>query len=286
MRPGAHLFIATSSVLAQFLYSALVGGGFEFRGQIIRLVRTLRGGDRPKNAEKEFPGITSTPRGCYEPWGLFRKPLLPKMRVSDCLREFQTGDLRQLADGKPSADVIVSERIPRIERQIAQHPSLKPQSFLRQLVYISLPLGEGVIADTLMGSGSTLAAAGATGVSSIGVDRHLEYYETARKAIPRLKGLRLCNVDTLVGISSQQLDIFPLATSSRLPPSCWWFRVLINPIALHLLIAARRDACCDCSAAPLDPCPCKTVAAALADACARRGAPGGFRMGTRKEISS
>ena len=176
MRPGAHLFIATSSVLAQLLYLALVQGGFEFRGQIIRLVRTLRGGDRPKNAEQEFPGITSTPRGCYEPWGLFRKPLLPKMRVSDCLREFQSGGLRRLADGKPFPDVIASERTPRIERQIAQHPSLKPQSFLRQIVYISLPLGEGVIADTFMGSGSTSAAAEATGVSSIGVDRPVEYY--------------------------------------------------------------------------------------------------------------
>jgi site-specific DNA-methyltransferase (adenine-specific) len=219
MRPGAHLFIATSSILAQLLYSALVEGGFEFRGQIIRLVRTLRGGDRPKNAEKEFPGITSTPRGCYEPWGLFRKPLLPKMRVSDCLREFQTGGLRRLADGKPFADVIASKRAPRIERQIARHPSLKPQSFLRQIVYVSLPLGQGIIADTFMGSGSTLAAAEALGLSSIGTERHLEYYEMARKATPRLKGLRISEIDTLVGISHEQLDIFSLDASSGSPSS-------------------------------------------------------------------
>ena len=215
MRPGGHLFIATSSILAQFLYSALVEGGFEFRGQIIRLVRTLRGGDRPKNAEKEFPDITSTPRGCYEPWGLFRKPLFSKMRVSDCLREFQTGGLRRLADGKPFADVIESERTPRIEREIAKHPSLKPQSFLRQIVYVALPLGEGVIADTFMGSGSTLAAAEAVGLSSIGTDRHLEYYEMARKAIPRLKALKISEVDTLVDISNEQLPIFSLDASSE-----------------------------------------------------------------------
>jgi hypothetical protein len=29
----------------------------------------------PKNAEAEFPEVSSMPKGCYEPWGLFRKPL-------------------------------------------------------------------------------------------------------------------------------------------------------------------------------------------------------------------
>ena len=74
----------------QLLYTALVDGGLEFRGEVIRLVRTLRGGDRPKNAEKEFSGVTSMPRGCYEPWGIFRKPL-GNRKVSDCLREFDDG---------------------------------------------------------------------------------------------------------------------------------------------------------------------------------------------------
>jgi hypothetical protein len=37
---------------------------------------------------------------------------------------------------------------PQKEREIANHPSLKPQSFLRQVVYAALPLGEGVIVDT------------------------------------------------------------------------------------------------------------------------------------------
>jgi site-specific DNA-methyltransferase (adenine-specific) len=68
------------------LYGALVESGLEFRGQIIRLVRTLRGGDRPKNAEEEFPGVSSMPKGCYEPWGIFRKPLPAKMTVGECLR--------------------------------------------------------------------------------------------------------------------------------------------------------------------------------------------------------
>jgi hypothetical protein len=51
---------------------------------------------------------------------------------------------------------IASERTPARERKIAGHPSLKPQSLLRQLVYSVLPLGTGVVADPFMGSGSRL----------------------------------------------------------------------------------------------------------------------------------
>jgi site-specific DNA-methyltransferase (adenine-specific) len=35
----------------------------------------LRGGDRPKNAEAEFPEVCVSPKGAYEPWMLFRKPI-------------------------------------------------------------------------------------------------------------------------------------------------------------------------------------------------------------------
>ena len=178
-----------SAFLSQFVFAALVEGGLEFRGEIIRLVRTLRGGDRPKNAEEEFPGVSSMPRGCYEPWGILRKPLLPGMKVSDCLREYQTGGLRRTPDDKPFSDVILSERTPQAERAIAPHPNLKPQSFLRQVVHASLPLGEGIIVDPFMGSGSTVAAAEAVGLSAIGVERHSEYFEMARSAIPRLAAL-------------------------------------------------------------------------------------------------
>jgi site-specific DNA-methyltransferase (adenine-specific) len=127
LRPGAHVFIATNAFIAQLLYDSLVDGGLEFRGEVIRLVRTLRGGDRPKNAEEEFPGVSSMPRGCYEPWGLFRKPM-GEMKVSDCLREYQTGGLRRYPDG-PFEDVIASERTPNRERDIAGHPSIKPSRF-------------------------------------------------------------------------------------------------------------------------------------------------------------
>jgi site-specific DNA-methyltransferase (adenine-specific) len=189
LRPGAHIFIASNSFISQITFSALVEGGLEFRGELVRLVRTIRGGDRPKNAEKLFPNVSSLPRGCFEPWGIFRKPIPPKMKLSDCLREFQTGGIRRKKDGKPFNDVIISERTPRRERAIANHPSLKPQSLLRQLVYAVLPLGEGIIADPFMGSGSTIAAAEAVGVSSIGVEIYSEYYEMSRKAIQRLRAL-------------------------------------------------------------------------------------------------
>lgn len=191
LRPGAHVFIASNSFLSQLVFASLVEGGLEFRGEIIRLVRTLRGGDRPKNAEEEFPDVSSLPRGCYEPWGVFRKPLLPGMKVSDCLREFETGGLRRLPDGNPFADVIYSERTPRREREIVDHPSLKPQSLLRQLVYAVLPLGEGIIADPFMGSGSTVAAARAMGLSCVGVERFQDYYDKSRTAIPCLSALNL-----------------------------------------------------------------------------------------------
>jgi site-specific DNA-methyltransferase (adenine-specific) len=186
LRPGAHVFVAGNAFLSQLVWSAIVDGGLEFRGQLIRLVRTLRGGDRPKNAHEQFPDVSSLPRGAYEPWGIFRTPMPRGMKVSDCLRLHETGALRRPSDGRPFTDVIVSERTPRRERAIADHPSLKPQSFLRQLVHAALPLGRGVIADPFMGSGSTLAAAEAMGLESVGVERHAAYYALALEAIPKL----------------------------------------------------------------------------------------------------
>lgn len=186
LRPGAHVFVASNSFLSQLMFSAIVDGGLEYRGTVVRIVRTLRGGDRPKNAEEHYSDVCSMPRGCYEPWGLFRKPLPKNMKVSDCLAEFQTGGLRRKPDGNPFEDVIYSERTPQSEREIADHPSLKPQSFLRQIVYASLPLGEGIVVDPFMGSGSTVAAAESIGYSCVGIERHLEYYELANDAIPRL----------------------------------------------------------------------------------------------------
>ncbi|MCL4826204.1 MAG: hypothetical protein KJZ95_02485 [Caldilinea sp.] len=201
LRPGGHLFLASNAFLSQLVFSALVRSGLEFRGEIIRLVRTLRGGNRPKNAEQEFPDVCSLPRGCYEPWGLFRKPLPPGMTVAECLRIYGTGGLRRRIDGRPFEDVIESERTPQREREIADHPSLKPQSFLRTIIYAALPLGQGIVLDPFMGSGSTIAAAEAVGYWAIGIERHAEYFAMSRDAIPRLAKLN---------IQEEQLELISL----------------------------------------------------------------------------
>jgi site-specific DNA-methyltransferase (adenine-specific) len=111
------------------------------------------------------------------------------MTVSECLRQFQTGGLRRKPDGNPFEDVIESERTPRKERMLANHPSLKPQSFLRQLVYASLPLGEGILLDPFMGSGSTIAAAEAVGYSALGIEKNPDYYHLSLTSIPALSAL-------------------------------------------------------------------------------------------------
>ena len=129
------------------------------------------------------------PKSCWEPWGLFRKPC--EGRVQDNLRKWKTGGLRRISASEPFKDLIPSSPARRLERQIAPHPSLKPQSFLRQIVQASLPLGEGVILDPFMGSGSTVAAATACGLRSIGLEQRNEYFSMAESAIPLLAALEV-----------------------------------------------------------------------------------------------
>ena len=189
LRPGGHIFLATNTFLSQLVFSALIESGLEFRGEIIRLVKTFRGGDRPKNAEEEFADVSSLPRANFEPWGLFRKPMPKGMKVSECLREYQTGGLRRTVDDKPFGDVILCSRTSSREKGLANHPTIKPQSFLRQLIYAALPLGEGIVADPFMGSGSAIAAAEALGVQAIGVERYKDFYEHSLISIPKLRAM-------------------------------------------------------------------------------------------------
>jgi len=191
--PGGHVFIATNPLVSHLVYLALEQAGFEKRGEIIRLVQTLRGGDRPKNAHNEFHSVTVMPRSCWEPWGLFRKPC--EGRVQDNLRKWKTGGLRRISGSQPFCDVIRSAPTRGVEREIAPHPSLKPQSFMRQIVRAALPLGEGVVLDPFMGGGATIAAACALGYHSIGIELDPEFYQVAVQAIPRLASLAVGNGD-------------------------------------------------------------------------------------------
>ncbi|MGB8414639.1 MAG: DNA methyltransferase [Candidatus Binatus sp.] len=197
--PGGHIFIATNPLLSHLVYVSLMDAGFEKRGEIIRLVQTLRGGDRPKNAHEEFSGVTVMPRSQWEPWGLFRKPC--DGRVQDNLRKWKTGGLRRVSDTEPFADVIRSSPTRKDERAIAPHPSLKPQSFMRQIVRAALPLGVGTVLDPFMGGGSTVAAAMAVGYDSIGVEHDPVYFRIAEKAVPTLARMDVESAFSRRGIS-------------------------------------------------------------------------------------
>lgn len=185
--PGAHVFIATNPLVSHLVYEPLIAGGFEKRGELIRVVHTLRGGDRPKNAHEEFSDITVMPKSCYEPWGVFRKPC--EGRVQDNLRKWGTGGLRRISDEEPFRDLIQSAPARGAERTLAPHPSLKPQAFLRPLVRASLPFGEGTLLDAFAGSGSAIAAAHACSLTSIGLEHDPAYFNLGLEAIPKLAAL-------------------------------------------------------------------------------------------------
>lgn len=182
--PGANVVVASNPLLSYVVSGALARAGLERRGEIVRLVMTMRGGDRPKHAHEEFTDVSVMPRSMWEPWLVFRKPL--EGRVQDNLRKWRTGGFRRRSADQPFGDVIESAPTNKSERLLAPHPSLKPQSFLRQLARSILPLGEGTILDPFAGSGSTLAAAEAVGYSSIGIEKDLNYFEMACRALPKL----------------------------------------------------------------------------------------------------
>jgi len=185
--PGANVVIASNPLLIHLVASAMTMAGFEARGQIVRLVMTMRGGDRPKNAHEEFADVSVMPRSMFEPWLVLRHPL--DGRAQDSLRKWKTGGFRRPSPERPFGDVIKSQPTPKRERQIAAHPSLKPQAFLRTIVRAALPMGSGILLDPFAGSGSTLAAANAVGYQSIGIEKDPSYVAMARQAVPALEAL-------------------------------------------------------------------------------------------------
>jgi site-specific DNA-methyltransferase (adenine-specific) len=185
--PGANVLVASNPLLSYIVSNALTRSGLERRGEIVRLVMTMRGGDRPKHAHVEFSEVSVMPRSMWEPWLVFRKPL--DGRVQDNLRKWGTGGFRRISADRPFGDVIESSPTRSSERALAPHPSLKPQAFLRQLVRGVLPLGKGIVLDPFAGSGSTLAACEAVGRESVGLEKDVDYFNVAIQAIPKLAKL-------------------------------------------------------------------------------------------------
>lgn len=190
--PGGHVLIASQNLLSHLVVSAFTNNGFEMRGQIARIVKTLRGGDRPKDAHLEYSDLSVSPRSCWEPWLIFRKPC--DGRVRDNLKKWRTGALRRPTTEKPFSDLIESSPARGEERKLAPHPSLKPQAFMRRIVWAALPLGKGILLDPFMGSGATLAAAEHLGLRSIGLEIDEEYYRLAESVIPKLTNLAISKI--------------------------------------------------------------------------------------------
>jgi site-specific DNA-methyltransferase (adenine-specific) len=175
-------------MLQHLVQGGFAEAGYEVRGAIMRLYRGFRGGDRPKLAEHEFPEVCVTPRGNYEPWMLFRKPISERT-VADNLRRWGTGGLRRIAADQPLPDVIHSGRTPQIEEAVFNHPTLKPQHLMRILGRSLLPTGHGRILDPFAGSGSTIAACVAVGYESVGIEVDAEYFASMPSNIAALSAL-------------------------------------------------------------------------------------------------
>jgi site-specific DNA-methyltransferase (adenine-specific) len=206
LRPGGHVFIASTQLLMHYVSNGFDDAGLERRDVLVRETKTLRGGDRPKGAHDhpEYRDVSSMPRVYWEPWLLYRKPLEGKL--TENLEEWQTGGLRRESDDRPFTDLLEDGKTPKEETEIVRdshpavddeekeaHPNLKPQYLMRELCHAALPLQEGTILDPFMGSGSTIAAAHALGYDAVGIELDDTFYQMAENAIHLL-----ADVDTPV----------------------------------------------------------------------------------------
>ena len=127
-----------------------------------------------------------------------------------------------LTGGKPLPDVIPSFKTPVREREIADHPSLKPQHFLRIVVRSLLPMGRGVVLDPFMGSGSTVAAALAVGYEGMGIEMDKDFFTIAEKSViplselyPRMTGDTLEHVEMNGSANEYQEQLLLMEPPSR-----------------------------------------------------------------------
>ncbi|MFP4189053.1 MAG: hypothetical protein ACLFR5_06570 [Halobacteriales archaeon] len=179
LRPGGHVFVATTQLLMHEVSKQLDEAGLERRDVLVRETKTLRGGDRPKGAHEEYEMVSSMPRVWWEPWLVYRKPLEGRLR--DNLAEWETGGLRRESAERPFTDPLEDGKTPKEERKIVAdahpeggdaHPSLKPQYLMRELCHAALPLQK--------------AAADALGYDCAGIEIDETFYEMAEEAVPKL----------------------------------------------------------------------------------------------------
>lgn len=198
LRPGGHVFVACTQLLMHEVSKQLDGAGLERRDVLVRKVKTLRGGDRPKGAHDhpEFKNVSSMPRVYWEPWLLYRKPF--DGRLEQNLDRWQTGGVRRESGDRPFTDLLGNGKTPKEETDIVEnahpdgeneseaHPNQKPQKLMRELCHAALPLQEGTIVDPFMGSGSTIAAAHALNYDAVGIELDETFYQMAKNSIPTL----------------------------------------------------------------------------------------------------
>ena len=195
LRPGGHVFVATTQLLMHEVSRQLDEAGLERRDVLVRETKTLRGGDRPKGAHDhpEYKMVSSMPRVWWEPWLVYRKPFDSRLR--DNLGEWETGGLRRESEDRPFTDLLEDGKTPKQEKEIVEqanpdeedaHPNLKPQYLMRELCHASLPLRTGTVLDPFMGSGATIAAAEALGYDAVGIEIDETFHEMAQNAIPSL----------------------------------------------------------------------------------------------------
>ena len=184
--PGGHIIISSQVLVSARVQLGLEAAGFEYRGQIIRVYSTMRGGDRPKFAEREMPDLQVSLRGAHEPWLVLRKPLEKNLLVKENVVKWGAGALKRISDDKPFTDILLSAKTPKQERDISGHPTMKSQKLMRDLVRL-VSIKEGcVILDPFMGSGATIAAAKALGVDAIGIEIDPVFFDSAKNNIDLL----------------------------------------------------------------------------------------------------
>jgi len=199
LRPGGHVFVATTQLLMHEVSKQLDASGLERRDVLVREAKTLRGGDRPKGAHDhpEYRMVSSMPRVWWEPWLLYRKPF--EGRLEENLEKWQTGGLRRESMDRPFVDLLENGKTPKNETDIVKranpagddaHPNLKPQYLMRELCHAALPLRKGVILDPFMGSGSTIEAAHALGYEAVGIELDETFYRMAENAVPELAKIK------------------------------------------------------------------------------------------------